>query len=342
MKNLNKNNGITLISLVVTIIILIILAGISINLVLKENGLMEKSKYGKEQYIIEAIREKLDIIKGVDYIEKIGNSTIDTYLETLDKEKIEPYNVTNKEKVSDSVAIVEANNKYSYIIKIEGDGNIKIEYEGKVEEIDRTESLIEINISGDNIQSKLPIKLTAIVTSNGESINQPIWTLNTSGENFGTDEKKYNKAENENIDIEIGEVNTYYLHVLTTDDYGRKKETIKGPITIEEKYHKHTGSSTTGGGCYTKTVYKSEKKTITEACPGYYHYIATEVDGSLIFSCDKCGRDQALPAEYGTGYVSKCPNSSWTHTVTVQVFDHYDPGCGKTTSTFENYSISIE
>lgn len=110
-------------------------------------------------------------------------------------------------------------------------------------------------------------------------------------------------------------------------------------VDISYTYHAHTGSPSEGGGCYTKTVYKNEKKTITEACPGYYHYIATEVNGDLIFSCDKCGRDQALSAEYGTGYISKCPNTSWTHTVTVQVFDHYDPGCGKTTSTIESGNI---
>ncbi len=117
-----------------------------------------------------------------------------------------------------------------------------------------------------------------------------------------------------------------------------KAETMDG-VDISYTYHAHTGSPSEGGGCYTKTVYKNEKKTITEACPGYYHYIATEVNGDLIFSCDKCGMDQALSAEYGTGYISKCPNTSWTHTVTVQVFDHYDPGCGKTTSTIEAATI---
>ncbi len=43
-----KNRGITLVSLVVTIIILIILAGISLNLVLGENGLFQMAKKAKE------------------------------------------------------------------------------------------------------------------------------------------------------------------------------------------------------------------------------------------------------------------------------------------------------
>lgn len=44
-----KEKGITLIALIVTIIVLIILAGISINLILGENGLIEKAKYAKEK-----------------------------------------------------------------------------------------------------------------------------------------------------------------------------------------------------------------------------------------------------------------------------------------------------
>lgn len=38
-----KNGGITLIALVITIIVLLILAGISINLVLGENGVLAKA-----------------------------------------------------------------------------------------------------------------------------------------------------------------------------------------------------------------------------------------------------------------------------------------------------------
>ena len=56
-KNLNKEKkiimqrntkGITLIALVVTVIVLIILAGVSISLVLGENGIVNKAKKAKE------------------------------------------------------------------------------------------------------------------------------------------------------------------------------------------------------------------------------------------------------------------------------------------------------
>ena len=46
---MRREKGITLVALVVTIIVLIILAGISINLVLGENGIITKSKQAKEK-----------------------------------------------------------------------------------------------------------------------------------------------------------------------------------------------------------------------------------------------------------------------------------------------------
>lgn len=50
--------GITLIALVVTIIVLIILAGVSINLVLGDNGIITKARKGSENYLIAANEEQ--------------------------------------------------------------------------------------------------------------------------------------------------------------------------------------------------------------------------------------------------------------------------------------------
>ena len=59
MKTLKKNieeKGITLVALVVTIIILLILAGVTINMVLGQDGLIKKSKIAKEKYENSALR----------------------------------------------------------------------------------------------------------------------------------------------------------------------------------------------------------------------------------------------------------------------------------------------
>ena len=72
MKSRSKKNenGITLIALVVTIVILIILATISINLILGDGGLVSRSQKSGEEYKIAGAREKLDITLGDAQIEK--------------------------------------------------------------------------------------------------------------------------------------------------------------------------------------------------------------------------------------------------------------------------------
>ena len=45
-----RQNGITLIALVVTIVVLIMLATVSINAVLGQNGIIKKTKQAKEMY----------------------------------------------------------------------------------------------------------------------------------------------------------------------------------------------------------------------------------------------------------------------------------------------------
>ncbi len=98
--NIRKNNGITLITLVITIVVLIILAGISINLVLGENGLFTKAKDAAKNMEIASLKEK-----------------ISTELLTLQTENIENNFALEKGDVERILR------KYGTVIKSE-DGNI--------------------------------------------------------------------------------------------------------------------------------------------------------------------------------------------------------------------------
>ena len=57
-----KEKGITLIALIVTIVILIILAGVSINLVLGDNGIINKAQEAQKEYSKQEAREKLELV----------------------------------------------------------------------------------------------------------------------------------------------------------------------------------------------------------------------------------------------------------------------------------------
>lgn len=60
MKKSMKEKGITLIALVITINILIILAGVTINLLLNRNGIIDKTNQAKQDYTKQQIKEQIE------------------------------------------------------------------------------------------------------------------------------------------------------------------------------------------------------------------------------------------------------------------------------------------
>lgn len=62
---LKGQKGITLVALVVTIIVLIILAGVSISLVLGNDGIVQKAKQGRDSYA-EAAKAENEQLANVD------------------------------------------------------------------------------------------------------------------------------------------------------------------------------------------------------------------------------------------------------------------------------------
>ena len=129
-QKLKRSKGITLISLVVTIIVLIILAGISLSLVLGENGVIEKAKETKPIVDVASAQEKLELVKGSVLLEKYSVN-LDDYLEELDKVK-EKYEVDDVERIDNDNAEIIIGGKYKFIATDEKNGNVKITYQGEV------------------------------------------------------------------------------------------------------------------------------------------------------------------------------------------------------------------
>lgn len=78
-----ETKGITLIALIVTIIILIILATISINAVLGENGIIEKAQQAKELHENSVLKEEETLDTLVDEYDKVisGGNYTDKYID---------------------------------------------------------------------------------------------------------------------------------------------------------------------------------------------------------------------------------------------------------------------
>ena len=72
MIKMKENKGITLVALIITIIILLILAGVTLSLVIGENGLIAKSKQSAEKYKDKAKQEEGQLEDFETGMEKIG------------------------------------------------------------------------------------------------------------------------------------------------------------------------------------------------------------------------------------------------------------------------------
>ena len=80
---MKKQNGITIISLVVTIIVLIILAGVSINLILGENGIITKAKEAKIKTEQATLNEEIALNELYMQIEAERGEGSNIYIEKL-------------------------------------------------------------------------------------------------------------------------------------------------------------------------------------------------------------------------------------------------------------------
>ena len=123
-----KQKGITLIALVVTIIVLIILAGISINLILGDNGIITKATQTKEKHTHATVYESL-LLEVQDFsIEKESGKTNKTIVEYL----------TDREIIAQS-----SKNEKEYILNVEKLCGKKLEYGNGTDEQTDVYKLLE-------------------------------------------------------------------------------------------------------------------------------------------------------------------------------------------------------
>ena len=80
--NINKNKGITLIALVITIIVLLILAGVSIAMLTGENGILNQAKKAKEETEIASEEEKVKLATSGALLQDNAGSIIQSNLQS--------------------------------------------------------------------------------------------------------------------------------------------------------------------------------------------------------------------------------------------------------------------
>ena len=252
-KNYSVDEGITLIALVVTIVVLLILAGITISLVFGSNGVIKKAQEANENTKIAQVREQLELAKGPEYIEGNGKYNPDSYFERIEAEGI----IGNKDTdiIDNGDGTYEVTTTPGYIFKItlvpskDNVEDIQIEHIGKVD--------------GPRIRD-----LTVSKTTN--SITVEVETANAEGATYTyyykkDEETDWKKAE------EIKEKTYTFSGLESNVIYNIKVRVEKDGKAVEKEVSTITGELPEGAVQFSPVEWKNGQAstTITTSETGY-------------------------------------------------------------------------
>ncbi len=241
MKKFNENNGITLLELIITIIVLVILAGVAINTPYGENGIIEKAKLVKKMGSVSNEREAIELNIACANIDKmlenqnkyyVGECLFDRTLENGDKWKI----IINEETKK------QYGTGYRYISKNSEIPNYgKTQYEwiinystGEVIQLD--DKYVELNF-----KSTLAIIDGLIFNMDATNVTRDIssWGNNVTLRYF--DETQYDTIEKR---VEAYNKEKQYENVLQFDGYDRNKsDSALDYVDIENNAFKFNGNN---------------------------------------------------------------------------------------------------
>ena len=237
-----------------TIVVLLILAGITIALVFSQNGVIRKSQEAKENTKIAQVREQLELAKGPEYIEGNGKYNPDSYFERIETEGI----IGNKDTdvIDNGDGTYEVTTTPGYIFKItlvpskDNVEDIQIEHIGKVD--------------GPRIRN---LKVTNKTTN---SITVEVETANAEGATYTYYYKKdgevsWKKAE------EIKEKTYTFSGLESNVIYNIKVRVEKDGKAVEKEVSTITGELPEGAVQFSPVEWKSGQAstTITTSETGY-------------------------------------------------------------------------
>ena len=154
---LKNKKGITLIALVVTIVVLLILAGVTISLLLDENGIIAKSKDARTETRVSQIEDEVGMWKQHNFINKESNQaqeSADTMLASLISRKL-----LTEDEIDREQELITIKKKDGTIVKEISYGNVTInitktpatEKSGAVVlTVDSVDGLTKIDVSQGN------------------------------------------------------------------------------------------------------------------------------------------------------------------------------------------------
>ena len=258
--------------MVITIIILIILATITINFAFGENGLITRAQWAQEQYQIEQVREKLEMAKGSAFADGKGSIDPDHYFDIIEAEGIIGNKENDVKDNEDGTYEVTTNEGYIFEITLvptkENPEDIEIDYIGKGE------------VTGPRITN---------FTSTGSttnSISVAVEGRNLEGADYTYSYKKNSEGEEAWKEFETSENSTCTITGLETGIvYDIKVEVTTSEGTAQNELSEITGELKEGSITIGEIEWQGDgtaKVTITTDItePGCYIEYKIGADGS--------------------------------------------------------------
>ena len=160
MKNiLKQNKAITLIALVVTIVVLLILAGVTLKLVLDNNGIIQKSKEARSETIVADEKSKVEMAYLSAALKKLGDTvTAEELQEELDS------------SVGAGKTVVTTNGNGTLNVLFNATGHNYNVDEGTVEKVEIDNTKMAMFDTGENVAKKMhSLAIEGEIINNGES-----------------------------------------------------------------------------------------------------------------------------------------------------------------------------
>ena len=243
-KLLKVEKGITLTVLVITIIVLLILAGAAINFTIGDEGIFTRTIDAQDRYKAEEIIEKMQITKGNTYIDKVGKFDIDDFLNNLVEEGI----VGDREEIIDngdgSYTITTDDGYIIDIIEKDDGKDVDIIYVGK----------------GDKVGPR--IKEIHVRNKTTNAIEIEVEASNANGAKYTYSYKKEDEEEYKEAATKIAE-NTYKYEKLEANKiYDLKVEVENKGIKKEKVINVTTGTLPEGAISIGEVVWESGKAKV--------------------------------------------------------------------------------
>ncbi len=329
--NIGNKRGITLVALVITIIILLILAGVSIQAI-TNTGLFENAKKAQEQSEISEDMETIKLENSSYTIEQTTSTEKKTFLEYLDEKGY----IVNYENESKTIGTVTLNGRE---YKINTEEGFTIKYIGKA---DGTAMLmprfskVEAVVEGSTIKVNVELKKS---TEEGTKIKYSIQKENET--EIIKESEKISDLTYTFENLEMGK--TYIITVQATNEYGTTNRKIKTrTISLSELTQGKAEFVITPNEKWQEKV-KVTIKNSYENTNTILQYSVGDINNWTTYTTEgfEVNKNTTI---YGRFYNTTTKEIGYAFTIKVQVIDDIGPQITiiKQTTTSKTITIEVE